>query len=230
MVPDRSRELVRFTVVALVAAGIDLVTKGIASVFIMGPTPLVGLSDVGVHLTTIHNQLSAFGLSLGPLTWEINVIVTLPAIVLAALVCRDLAAIDRAAPYSLGLITGAALGNLTSLLVSPDGVLDFIAVHVGDAEVVMNVADIAAYAGLGMLLHSGFRVYAALQAERSLQRTAALEHLVPRVARETPLELVVARPVLREPLAARDRAADRPAPRDPPTAKYDADEAVTDSR
>lgn len=230
MVPDRSRELVRFVVVALVAAGVDLITKGIAAAFITGPTPVVGLPVAGVHLTTIHNELSAFGLSLGPLTWEINVIITLPAIVLAALVCRDLAAIDRVAPYSLGLIAGAALGNLTSLLVSPDGVLDFIAVHAGDAEVVMNVADMAAYAGLGMLLHSGFRVYAALRAERSLERASATERLVPRAAHERPLELVVVRPIHREPLAARDRAAGRASPRDRPAANHDADEGVTDSR
>jgi hypothetical protein len=73
--------------------------------------------------------------------------------------CRDLARIDKDAPVALGLIVGGALGNLGSLLLHPAGVVDFIAVAVGDGEeLVLNGADLAAYGGLALLCRTVWRV------------------------------------------------------------------------
>jgi hypothetical protein len=54
---------------------------------------------------------------------------------------------------------GGALGNLGSLLLHPAGVVDFIAVAVGEGEeLVLNGADLAAYGGLALLCRTVWRV------------------------------------------------------------------------
>jgi lipoprotein signal peptidase len=46
------------------------------------------------------------------------------------------------------MIAGAALGNLASLITSPSGVPDFLAIVHGKGALVLNVADVAAYLGI----------------------------------------------------------------------------------
>ncbi|MGH7720057.1 MAG: signal peptidase II [Gemmatimonadaceae bacterium] len=222
--PDRYRDVARLAIVGLVVASVDLFTKGLAALLLSGPRSMPDLPGNVLHFALVHNNRMAFGLSLGGATTEASVILTLFPIGLAVLICRELAAIDRAAPVALGLIAGAAIGNLTSLLSSPLGVLDFIAVDAGAHEVVMNVADIAAYTGLALLLRTGFRVSAALRTQRRT-RTGTV---VPAIARErwvspreAPREVVVALAVHREPDLERPTA---PAPaKAPPTDRSRAD-------
>ena len=218
--PDRYRDVARLVIVGLVVASVDLFTKWLAALLLAGPLP--AHPGEMLHFALVHNNRLAFGLSLGGATAEASAILTLLPIGLAILICRELAAVDRTAPVALGLIVGAAFGNLTSLLSSPLGVLDFIAVHLGAYEVVMNVADIAAYVGLALLLRTGFRVSAALRA----QRRAGTESVMPVFAarfregglspRTLPSDVAVALAVHREPdlarpvLPAKMPPADRP--------------------
>lgn len=134
---------------ALVVYG-DLVTKRLAvALWSTERYQLVGRSvDIGV----VYNRLGAFSTHVGRLTWELNVAGTIVAVLLAMACCRRLAVIDRGAPAIMGLVAGAGLGNLTSLVSSNAGVPDFLAVTTDASHgVVLNVADIAAMIGIAGL-------------------------------------------------------------------------------
>ncbi|NUO95851.1 MAG: signal peptidase II [Gemmatimonadaceae bacterium] len=130
---------------ALVVYG-DLVSKWLAVTLWAGEThPLAA----GLRIQVVYNSLGAFSTSLGHLTWEINVATTVMAVLLSSAVSGRLAALDATAPATLGLVAGAGLGNLASLLGSSAGVPDFLAVSDGrGGALVLNLADIAAYLGI----------------------------------------------------------------------------------
>jgi lipoprotein signal peptidase len=152
-------------VAAVVAAG-DLSSKWLASL-LWSERP-VHLTD-WISMAVVHNQAGAFGLSMGAYTWQLNLALTLAAIVFIIPVTRDLATIDRRAPLALGLILGGACGNLASLVVPPRGVMDFIALNwAAGHSLVLNVADVAAYTGLAMILRTGVRIASALRRETQL--------------------------------------------------------------
>lgn len=134
----------------LVAYG-DLVTKWLAVTLWSGERyPLFG-PMLGIEV--VHNQLGAFSTSLGPLTREINIAATLVAVLLTMAICSRLARLDQEAPASLGLIAGAGIGNLVSMLGSTAGVPDFLALSDGAGRaLVLNVADVAAYIGIACCL------------------------------------------------------------------------------
>jgi lipoprotein signal peptidase len=159
-VTDRRRH---YSILARTAALVvlaDLASKELAARFLAdGPFTLT--SWLSLHLT--HNQFGAYGLSFGPYTWEINLALTALAVCVVLPVGGELGRIDRGAPIGLGLIAGAALGNLASLLLSKAGVPDFIAFQASSYGVVFNVADVAAYAGLALLVKTGFRLVAEMR-------------------------------------------------------------------
>lgn len=147
------RHLVQLSRIALLVALGDYATKAAAAAFV-GAEPTV-FSD-WLHFAVVNNDQGAFGLSVGSYTWQLNLALTLSAIALMLSVSRDLARVDSMAPRALGLIVGGAIGNLTSLILSPHGVVDFIAVSFNPtSSLVLNVADVAAYAGLAMMLRTG---------------------------------------------------------------------------
>jgi lipoprotein signal peptidase len=171
-VPARNRHLTTFTAVALAVVLGDLVTKQLALALVADGGASLGalghLIGERVRLVLVANSQSAFGIALGPHTWGINVALTLGAILLAAPVCRELASLDASAPRSLGLIAGAAGGNLLSLVSSPNGVPDFIAIDRGAGhELVLNLADVAAYAGLALMLPLGLAILRRLREARA---------------------------------------------------------------
>lgn len=155
----------------LVAYG-DLVTKWLAVTLWSGERqPLLGRL-LGIEV--IHNPLSAFSVSLGPLTREINIAATVIAVLLTMAVSSRLARLDRGAPESLGLIAGAGIGNLVSLLGNAAGVPDFLALSNGrGSAVVLNVADVAAYIGILCCLRLAFIV---VRAARCHVSPAISEH------------------------------------------------------
>jgi lipoprotein signal peptidase len=166
---------------ALVALG-DLVTKQVAVLWVGSLEPRVSSA---VRFGVVHNDKGAFGLTVGNYTWEVSLALTLAAIALVVPVAKDLSRIDDRAPMALGLVAGGAIGNLVSLLASRAGVVDFIAVQRADgAGIVLNVADVAAYAGVVMLMRTAYLVVAAIRhthdtaaVETSKQRDAALVRL-----------------------------------------------------
>lgn len=165
--------------VALLIAFGDLLTKQ-AAVLMLASDATVYSS--WLRFTLVHNDAAALGYSFGAYTFQINLFVKLSAILLMLAATRDLARIDSQAPVALGFIVGGALGNLVSLLIHPAGVVDFIAVGVGEGqELVLNAADIAAYTGLAMLGRTAWRVLSmarspahAVISERLAGRTIAL--------------------------------------------------------
>jgi lipoprotein signal peptidase len=125
----------------------DLLTKWVAVTLWSGETH--SLINGWLAIEVVHNTLGAFSLSLGRLTWEINVATTVIAVLLAIAVSGRLAALDATAPATLGLVAGAGMGNLASLLGSRTGVPDFLALNNGHGgALVLNVADVAAYLGI----------------------------------------------------------------------------------
>jgi lipoprotein signal peptidase len=143
-------------VTALVVYG-DLVTKWLAVTLWSGETHwlVAGL----VRIQVVHNTVGAFSTSLGHLTWEINVAATVMAVLLATAVSGRLAPLDAAAPATFGLVAGAGVGNLASLLGSRAGVPDFLAVSDGrGGALVLNLADVAAYLGIVCCLRIAWTV------------------------------------------------------------------------
>ena len=191
--PRRSPLVLLARIAALVAVG-DLVTKQLAVLWIGGLEPHVSSA---VRFGVVHNDKGAFGLSLGNYTFEASLALTLAALVLIIPVARDLARIDDRAPAALGLVAGGAIGNLVSLLVSPAGVVDFIAIQRADgAGIVLNVADVAAYAGVAMLMRTTAMVIRAMRERREADTVEMIRQ------RDTALTRLSDREVVR--LVARD--------------------------
>lgn len=167
----RRRNLVTLTTVAGIVAATDLASKRLASSFLDDRDHTWTALGDAVRFVLVHNDRSAFGVSLGAHTWHVNVALTVAAIVLMLAVGQELARLDRGAPYALGLIVGAAGGNLASLVFSPGGVVDFVAIDRGGGhETVLNVADIAAYIGLVLTVRAARNVSRAIRVEREIRR------------------------------------------------------------
>lgn len=182
--------------IALLVALGDYATKELAS-RLVGDDATV-FSD-WLHFAVVHNPVAAFSVSLGTYTWQLNLAFTLAAIALMLPVSRDLARVDPLAPRALGLVVGGALGNFVSLVLSPHGVVDFIALNFPNGiGLVLNVADVAAYTGLAMILRTGFLIVAEMrrtagQVVRSLPGFDAVPALSSRFA-----DREVRRPVHRD--------------------------------
>jgi lipoprotein signal peptidase len=148
-----------FAACALGVAAADLVTKHLAATLLGDRDLPLHLFGNSVHLAVVLNNRGAYGLSFGPYTWHLNLIFTFIAIVLSMLLCRALTVLDGWAPLVLGLIAGAATGNLVSLLFSRGGVVDFVAVRDGTGNaLVFNLADFAAMIGLVLITRSAWTV------------------------------------------------------------------------
>lgn len=194
-----SRHLVPLSRIALLVAAGDLLTKGAAKAFLANdPTRFAPW----LHFAVVHNDSGAFGWSIGIYTWQLNLALTLAAIVFMIPVTRDLSRVDPAAPRALGLIVGGALGNLASLVTSPNGVVDFIAISVAGGGLVLNVADVAAYAGLAMILRTGVLIAIAMRRETRVEAREAARRTVQLTANPRTL-------VTREALQARRHLARR---------------------
>ena len=175
-VNDRTSHLrVLMRIALLVAAG-DWLTKAVAA-RLVGNEPIVFTDRL--RFAVVHNDGTAFGLSAGVYTWQLNLALTIFAILLMVPVARDLSRIDEAAPRALGLIVGGALGNLASIAITPPGVVDFISVAIGaHSELVVNFADIAAYVGLAMLVRTGFLIVSEMRRITRPTRAAPVAHWV----------------------------------------------------
>jgi lipoprotein signal peptidase len=214
--PARRSPLIPLARVATLVAIGDLVTKQLAVLWI--GTLEQRASSAVIRFGVVHNDKGAFGLSLGNYTWELSLALTLAAIALIVPVAKDLSRIDDRAPTALGLIAGGAIGNLVSLLMNRAGVVDFIALQRADGVgIVLNAADVAAYAGVAMLARTAARVVSAIRRNRESaivelgkQRDTALNRLadieVPRaVAQEGVGSTEATSPAPRAPRPVADR-------------------------
>lgn len=142
---------------ALVVVVLDQLTKTWAlRALDDGPIDLVG----SLRLKLTFNDGAAFSLGSGRTLW----ITLLALAVVAILVWMGMHAERRLFAMGLGIILGGALGNLTDRLVrAGDGVLGGRVVDFVDLQwwPVFNVADIALWVGIGLLLLSSWREEAA---------------------------------------------------------------------
>lgn len=154
-----------YALAAAVAAAADLLSKFVA-VQALGEEKLVELFG-RLSLMVVFNTGSAGGIMIGPYTWQLNVVVTLAAIVLISSVAKPLIAVDRRAMVALGVVAGGAAGNLGSMLLGPSGVADFLALRLGgDHTIVMNVADLCLWGGALALTPVVLSLLKAIRAER----------------------------------------------------------------
>lgn len=136
----------RYLGIAMAACGVDLLTKEIA-VRSLGESGLVTLTE-RLSLTLVWNTGAAGGVSIGPYTWLLNVVITVLALGLVMSVVRAMAAVDARSTMALALVSGGALGNLASIVAGPRGVADFLAVRLtDDLTMVANVADLFLWVG-----------------------------------------------------------------------------------
>jgi signal peptidase II len=152
--------VVSFLAVTATTALGDLATKAWAVHALAGRHVHVA---PGFSLRLVYNTASAGGVWIGEYTLAINALATLLAVLLTGVAVLPLARVDRLAPITLGLIAGGATGNLASLLGGPAGVADFLAFGYDGGAVILNMADVAVVAGLGLLLRSIARLGGAIR-------------------------------------------------------------------
>jgi lipoprotein signal peptidase len=166
IIAPRERFASGFGMVALMVLAGDALTKELA-VQLLPAAGAGGWLGGSVRLVPLFNDRGAFSMGLGPYGWYLGIVLMLATILLIVRVCRELGAVDPWAPRILGLIAGAAAGNLFSLVSSPAGVPDFLAVDIGGGrEIVMNLADVAAYVGLVLLARTAIVIVRRMRAPR----------------------------------------------------------------
>jgi signal peptidase II len=102
--------------------------------------------------TLVYNPGAAFGLHLGPYSRWIFLALTVAALVILTNLYRNTRPGDRWRILAIALVTAGALGNLIDRVISPDGVVDFIDVGLGDKRwPTFNVADMAVSTGAILL-------------------------------------------------------------------------------
>lgn len=173
--PKFNREaLTVYAAVALVAGLVDWGTKVMAVHFLTGNSQLLG-SRFALHL--VFNTAGAGGMSWGPHTWLINVVITLFAVLMISVVVGPLAAIDYRASWALGLVAGGATGNLVSMISGQEGVADFLAVRFNDSAIIANVADLALWTGALMLVPVVGSLLRAIRVERRLRKRPTIRYI-----------------------------------------------------
>lgn len=174
---SRSYRVFWSAAVAVVVA--DVVTKWLAETFLYPvhvPHRIIG--NV-VRFTLAYNPGAAFSMSLGPYSRVIFGAFAAIALVILWRLYREAKPEERLKPLALGLAWGGAAGNLIDRIRSPQGVVDFIDIGVGDVRFwTFNVADSAVTVGailLGWILLKEDREQhrAQREAEAAAQRRAS---------------------------------------------------------
>lgn len=162
-----TRPLGRCATVALAVFVIDIGTKMVA-------TALLG--DRVIHtggatfLGVVHNDAFARGgLAMGSLTAPATLLLAAILLFVIGRVCRPLAAVDRGAPWGLGLVAGAAAANALDFVRTGRGVVDFLGVRTAHGSIVFNLADVAAYMGVVILARTAWLVARAVLEEQRLR-------------------------------------------------------------
>jgi signal peptidase II len=102
--------------------------------------------------TLVYNPGAAFGLHLGPYSRWIFLALTVGALGILYHLYRTTEDGNRWRVMAVGLVTAGAIGNLIDRIISPNGVVDFIDVGVGDMRwPTFNVADMAVSVGAILL-------------------------------------------------------------------------------
>jgi signal peptidase II len=141
-----------FWPVVLILVGADRITKVIAEQSLWPRyVPREVWGDV-LRWTLVYNPGAAFGLHLGEYSRWIFLVLTVAALVILGRLYRQTAPADRWRTLAIALVTAGAIGNLIDRIISPNGVVDFIDVGVGNRRwPTFNVADMAVSTGAILL-------------------------------------------------------------------------------
>ncbi|MDQ6829405.1 MAG: signal peptidase II [Gemmatimonadota bacterium] len=158
---------------------LDIVTKRMALAALtprFRALPVVG-DWITLHL--VYNRGAAFGLSLGPYSRWIFMVLTVVALFILARLYRAAQPGDRLRLMAVGLVCGGAVGNLLDRIPTNNGVVDFIDVGVGVHRwPTFNVADMAISCGALLLAWSLWGDDAPDEAAKSTVTTTTEEHVV----------------------------------------------------
>ncbi|MBC7896533.1 MAG: signal peptidase II [Cytophagaceae bacterium] len=141
-----------FFPVVLVLVIADRVTKAIAEATLWPRYVPHEVWGDFLRWTLVYNPGAAFGFHLGPYSRWIFMGLTVGALVILAKMYRHTAPGDSWRMLAIALVTAGALGNLVDRVISPNGVVDFIDVGLGDSRwPTFNVADMAISTGAILL-------------------------------------------------------------------------------
>jgi signal peptidase II len=131
---------------------LDVATKAAAVHFLAPPHVPHELLGDAVRLTLAYNRGAAFGVHVGAWSRIILSLVAVTVVVVLFRLYRETPAGETVRPLALGLLCGGAIGNLIDRIRSPQGVIDFIDIGVGNVRFwTFNVADSAVTVGAVML-------------------------------------------------------------------------------
>ena len=136
-----------FAAINVFVIGIDYVTKRLIQEHFHLYQQVEIIGDY-LRLTYIYNPGAAFGISVGPHSRLIFLVLSVVALGALAGMYWVTPARDRARLTSISLICAGAIGNLIDRIRSPRGVVDFLDVGIGDLRwPIFNVADTAVTTG-----------------------------------------------------------------------------------
>jgi len=134
---------------------IDVVTKAIAETALLPrgvPREVIG---DWLRLTLVYNTGAAFGISLGPYSRWLFLVLAIVALFILGRLYRQTPDHDRFRVASIGLVCAGAIGNVVDRIRHHMGVVDFIDIGVGMHRwPTFNVADMAVSVGAFMLAWS----------------------------------------------------------------------------
>lgn len=168
-----TQKLRLFAPLFLVLLLTDCTTKELAETHLVVPyVPHEVVGDV-VRFTLAYNPGASFGLSVGEHSRVVLTVLGLVILAALAWLLHESRPGDRLKIAALGMVMGGALGNLLDRLRSPQGVVDFIDIGVGQARFwTFNVADIGITCGALLLAWALWQEDAQREAERAAEAGA----------------------------------------------------------
>jgi len=152
--PRRGSHAAIFWPIVVVLVLADRITKSVAEELLWPrgvPRAVFGDAE-WFRWTLVYNPGAAFGFHLGPYSRWIFLALTVGALAILWHLYRTTESGHRIRVLAIALVTSGALGNLIDRIVSPNGVVDFIDIGMGDVRwPTFNVADMAVSCGAVLL-------------------------------------------------------------------------------
>jgi signal peptidase II len=168
----RSNAPLFWPVLGLVIAA-DAYTKSLAERYLVPQRMPHEVFGDWLRWTLVYNPGAAFGLSLGPWSRWIFMVLTIAALAILGRLYSTTRPGDTTRTLSLSLVCAGAIGNLIDRIRSPLGVVDFIDVGFGDSRwPTFNIADMAVSSGAFLLAWVLWKEDQAIEAAREQQVAA----------------------------------------------------------
>ena len=166
---ERATARTAFGLTAVVVA-LDQATKLLAERHLLPRhTPHDVIGEV-LRFTLTYNPGAAFGMHLGDASRWVFMVLTVLIVGFLVRLYRSLPAGERPLKLAIATVIGGAIGNFIDRIRSPDGVVDFIDVGVGDVRFwTFNLADTAVSIGAACLVLMLWRFESRLHAQQMAQ-------------------------------------------------------------